>query len=97
MPTYLCLYNFTDQGVRNVESTTKRAAAFRALAESKGCKVRELLWTLGPYDMVAICDVPDDATGTALELALAKAGNVRTLTLKAFSESEMDDILGKLA
>jgi uncharacterized protein with GYD domain len=97
MPTYLCLYTFTDQGVRNIEGTIKRADAFRALADSKGCKVKELFWTLGPYDMVTICDVPDDMTATALGLALGKAGNVRTLTMRAFSHSEMDGILAKLA
>jgi uncharacterized protein with GYD domain len=97
MPTYLCLYTFTDQGVRNIEGTTKRAEAFKALAESKGCKVREVFWTLGPYDMVTICDAPDDTTATAMGLALSKAGNVRTLSMRAFSHSEMDDILAKLA
>ena len=96
MPTYLCLYSFTDQGMRNIDDTTKRADAFKALAESKGCKVREVFWTLGPYDMATICDVPDDATATAMVLALSKAGNVRTLTLRAFSKSEMDNILAKV-
>ena len=97
MLTYVGLYTFTDQGLRNIEGTTKRHVAFRALAESKGVIVREMLWTLGPYDMVAICDVPDDATATALMLALGKAGNVRTLSLRAFSLAEMDNILAKLA
>ena len=96
MATYLCLYNFTDQGVRNIAGTTKRAEAFKALAKSKGATVRELFWTLGPYDLVSICDVPDEATATAMGLALAKDGNVRTLTLRAFSQSEMDNILTRL-
>ena len=46
--------------------------------------------------MVAIVDVPDDIVITALGLALGKLGNVRTQTLRAFSQSEMDAILSKL-
>lgn len=97
MATYLGLCNFTDQGIRNIEGTTKRADAFKALVELKGVTVREFFWTLGPYDLVMICDSPDDMTAAALALALGKAGNLRTLTLRAFSQSEMDNILAKLA
>jgi uncharacterized protein with GYD domain len=96
MPTYVCLYNFTDQGMRNIQDTTKRAKAFTALANSRGVNIREVFWTLGPYDMVAICEAPDDIVGTALALSLGKLGNVRVMSLRAFSLSEMDEILLKV-
>lgn len=96
MLTYVCLYNFTDQGLRNIADTTKRHKAFKTLVESKGVILREVLWTLGPYDMVAICDVPDDATATALMFSLGKAGNIRTLPMRAFSLAETDGILAKI-
>ena len=96
MATYLVLFNFTDQGIRNVKDTINRANAFKEVANSHGADGKDLYWTLGQHDMVAIVDVPDDIVITALGLALGQLGNVRTQTLRAFSQSEMDVILSKL-
>lgn len=97
MATYITLYNFTDQGIRNIKETTKRANAFIELAKSKGVAVKDVFWTLGQYDMVAIFDAPDDTVVTTLGLTLGKLGNVRTQTLRAFSQTEMDKILAAIA
>jgi len=93
---YVVLANFTDQGVRNVKDSIKRAEAFKELAKSSGATVKDLYWTLGQYDIVATVDAPDDMAITALGLTLAKAGNVRTQTLRAFSQAEMGSILSKV-
>jgi len=93
---YVVLANFTDQGVRNVKDSTKRAEAFKELAKSSGATVKDLYWTLGQYDIVATVDAPDDTAVTALGLTLAKGGNVRTQTLRAFSQAEMGSILSKV-
>jgi uncharacterized protein with GYD domain len=97
MATYIMLANFTDQGIRNVKDTVKRADAFRELAKGAGVTVKELCWTLGQYDIVAIAEAPDDMTVTALSLTLGKSGNVRTQTLRAFSADDMNKILTKVA
>ena len=96
MATYIVLGNFTDQGVRNVKDTTKRADAFKELAKSSGATVKEIYWTLGQYDIVATVEALDDKVATTLGLTLGKAGNVRTQTLRAFSAAEMTSILGKV-
>jgi uncharacterized protein with GYD domain len=96
MATYILLANFTDQGVRNIKDTTKRADAFKKLAKFMGATVKDLYWTLGQFDIVAVVDVPDDTAITALGLALGKSGNVRTQTLRAFSQANMDAILSKV-
>ena len=96
MAMYVVLANFTDQGVRSVKDTTKRAEAFKELAKSSGATVKDLYWTLGQYDIVATVDAPDDMAITALGLTLAKGGNVRTQTLRAFSQAEMGSILSKV-
>jgi uncharacterized protein with GYD domain len=90
------LANFTDQGVKNVKDTTKRADAFKELAKSKGASVKDIYWTLGRYDIVATVEAPDDTVITALGLTLAQAGNIRTQTLRAFSSADMGAILGKV-
>ena len=97
MATYIVLANFTDQGARNIKDTTKRADVFKELARSFGATVKDVYWTLGQYDIAAIVDAPDDTVVTALGLALGKSGNVRTQTLRAFSQAEMSAILSKVA
>ena len=96
MATYISLMNFTDQGVRNVKDTTKRAEAAKKAAKKFGVTMTQVLWTLGQYDLVCILEAKDDASVTAFGLSLGSAGNIRTQTLRAFSRDEMDGILGKL-
>ena len=97
MATYIVLANFTDQGIRNVKETTKRADAVRKMAKKFGVSVKEFFWTLGSYDVVLIFEAPDDASMTAFGLAIGEKGNVRTQTLRAYSKEDMDEILRKLA
>src|SRR5437660_6602004 len=95
MATYIVLGNFTEQGIRNVKDTTKRADALKEMAKKAGATVKELYWTLGQYDVVAIFDAPDEASITALGLSIGVAGNVRTQTLRAFTAAEIGPILRK--
>jgi uncharacterized protein with GYD domain len=96
MATYIVLSNFTDQGIRAVKDTTKRSDQVRELAKKFGATVKEIYWTLGSCDVVAIFDAPDDKSMTALGLAIGNQGFVRTQTLRAFSKEEITGILGKL-
>ena len=96
MPTYIGLVKLTDQGIRNVKETTKRAKSFREMAELAGVKVREVLWTMGRYDIVLVVDAPNDETMSRVTLRLGMMGNAKTETLKAFSSQEMDQILKDL-
>jgi uncharacterized protein with GYD domain len=90
------LLNWTDQGVRNAKETVKRAAAARQAFEKAGAKISQVLWTLGSHDLLLIVEAPDDQTITALGIQLAMHGNVRTSTLRAFDEREMEQILSKV-
>jgi len=96
MATYILLCNFTEHGIRTVKDTTKRADAFRELAKTVGVGVKEIHWTLGRYDVIATIEAPDDAAVTALGLSLGKSGNIRTETLRAFSQADIDGILSKV-
>jgi uncharacterized protein with GYD domain len=96
MASYIVLVNYTEQGIRNVKDTTKRADAVRELAKKFGATVREFYWTMGKYDLVVIFEAPDDAAMTALSLTIATAGNVRTQTMRAFSRDEVNGMLAKV-
>jgi uncharacterized protein with GYD domain len=96
MATYVALLNFTDQGIRTVKDTTKRAEAVKEAAKKFGANVTQIYWTLGHHDLVSIVEAPDDESATAFSLALGAAGNLRTQTLRAFTKEEMTGILGKM-
>lgn len=96
MATYLAICNFTDQGIRSVKDSIKRADAVKEVAPKFGARMTQLYWTLGQYDLVATIEAPDDTAATAFALAIGSAGNVRLQTMRAFSREEMGAILGKL-
>ena len=97
MAIYVMLGNFTDQGIKNVKDTTMRADALRDLSEREGVTVKEVLWCLGQYDLLAIVDAPDEETISALTLSVASLGNIRSQTLRAFSSDDMNGILRKMS
>lgn len=96
MATYIVLTTFTEQGIRGIKETTKRADAVKDAAKKFGVTAKEFYWTLGTYDVVVVFEAPDDASMTALGLAIGALGNVRTQTMRAFSRDEMNGILAKL-
>ena len=96
MASYIALLQFTEQGVRNIKDTTKRAAATSEMASKLGVKVVDIFWTLGSYDIVMALEAPDDETLTAFTLKLSSLGNVKTQTLRAFRAKEMDAVLNRV-
>jgi uncharacterized protein with GYD domain len=96
MTTYILLMNWTEQGAKNVRDSPKRLDAAKKLLEEMGGTFKEVFLTMGDYDLVAICDAPDDAVAARLALKLGAAGNVRTRTLKAFPEAAYRAIINSL-
>jgi uncharacterized protein with GYD domain len=96
MATFITTIKFTQQGIKDIDHTTKRAAGFKAEAKKVGVKVKDIYWTLGDHDGVLILDAPDDETATAAILHLGTMGNVHTTTCRAFTAAEMDKILAKV-
>jgi len=94
--TYISLWNFSDQGIRAVKDTTKRAGIMKEMAQKAGVTVKDIYWTLGTYDGVVLFEAPNEEAVAALGLALGALGNVRTQTVRAFSVDEMNGVLGKL-
>jgi uncharacterized protein with GYD domain len=93
MPTYVSLVNWTEQGIKNFPDTIRRAEEFSRFVQGSGGKVRELLWTVGEYDVVHVSEFADDEKAFAAFLRLGSAGNVRTRTLRAFNVKEMQAII----
>lgn len=93
MVTYIILWNFTDEGARNIKHTTGRSEVFKAQAEELGIKVKDYYWTLGAYDGVITLEAPDDESVARLILLVCSLGSVRAQTLCAFSQDAIDRIL----
>jgi uncharacterized protein with GYD domain len=95
MATYIVLINFTEQGIRHIKDSPKRAAAATELARGFGLEVRDLFWTLGAFDGAVLMEAPDEQAVTAWALKVSSLGNVRTQTLRAFRSNEFETILAK--
>ena len=96
MKTYVALCRFTEQGIRSVKDTTRRADAVKEAAGKFGATT-QIYWTSGRFDLLAIIDAPDEESANAFALSIGTAGNIRTEMLRAFTKDEMNAILGKMA
>ena len=94
MATYMALLNFTEQGVRAYRETSKRAEAFSKSVEQAGGKLRDVYWTMGPYDGVVIFEAPDDQAAATVMFELGSKGNVRSQKMRAFDRAEIGRIIG---
>jgi uncharacterized protein with GYD domain len=88
--------NWTDQGVKAMREAPKRLDAAKKELADMGGSFREFFLTMGDFDMVAICEAPDDAVMARFALKTGMAGNVRTRTLKAFPENAYREIVNSL-
>jgi uncharacterized protein with GYD domain len=92
LPSFVVLGNWTEQGIRNVIDAPKRIKTTHGMVEKSGGKM-QLFYTLGKYDFLMIVEVPNDDVMMAILLCLGSMGNVRTTTMKAWTESEGAKIL----
>ena len=96
MPVYVSLINLTDQGAKSIKDDPARVRAASRIAEREGCKMLAEWSTKGPYDAIMITEAPDDETINRFLLGAARQGNIRTVTLRAFTPDEIGNILARL-
>jgi len=97
MPTYVVLANWTDQGIAGFDRSDERVYAHDAeIRKHAGVELKEIYWTQGQYDLVAVIEAPDDESVAAAMLGISALGNTRTTTMRAFSHEEFDGIRARL-
>lgn len=96
MATYVILGNWTEQGIRNVKDSPGRLDAAKEVHRKHGAELKAFYMTMGNHDMVVISEAPSDEAMAKIALTIGAGGNVRTTTLKAFSEGEYREILQAL-
>ena len=97
MATYITFLNFTEQGVKTIKDLPARITAGRQSLEAKGGKIVQYYLTLGAQDAVVVCELPDDKTMAGAMLAQAGLGNLRTTTMRAFTEAEIPGVISKVS
>ena len=96
MPTFICSLGWTGQGIKAVKDVPKRSKAARALAKKVGVTIKQVYMTTGDHDMMVIVEAPNGDNVAKFAMALSMQGNVRTSTVRAWSESEMEKLISEL-
>lgn len=95
MTYYVVLGKWTEQGIKNVKEASKRVEEMHKAIEYRGGKMT-FFYTLGEYDFIMVVEMPDDEVMLKSLLWLGSLGNVRTKTLKAWTESEGAKVIHEL-
>jgi uncharacterized protein with GYD domain len=95
MERYIILGNFTRDGLKKIEKFPNKDNAARNLIEKSGGKL-QIYYTMGLYDFVALVDMPDEKSMIKLLFRMGKVGDVKTNTLRAYTESEFHKLLEQL-
>ena len=88
MPSFVVLGNYTDQGIKDVKNVRSRVEAAKEAIQQAGGRMIFYYLTLGEYDFVSVVEMPDAEAGAGVLLSLGARGNVRTSTMRAFTEEE---------
>ena len=96
MATYILLARFTQQGIQHIKESPNRLDAGKQAFRSMGAELKEFYLVSGQYDIVTIFEAPDDETMAKVVLALGSKGNVKTETLRAFTEDEYVKLVSDL-
>ena len=95
MATYVILAKFTEQGVKSIRGLQSQIEHNDQVAASQGIKLTRY-FTHGEYDMVVIADAPTDEAVMLGLLGVGSAGNLQTVSMKAYSQGDFLSIIKKL-
>lgn len=85
---YVILWNFTEQGIKNLKDSLHSIEIFRGYTERRGNSYHGSFFSFGQYDGVSLVESDDDNT-VRYDLSQAeKQGNVRSTTLKSITLEE---------
>jgi uncharacterized protein with GYD domain len=96
MANYLMLFRLTQQGVKDIKTSPARIKASKELITRMGGRVKEFYGLMGSYDSVFVIEAPDDEAVAKMAFSISAQGNVRTETLRAYSEDEFRGIVETL-
>jgi len=92
LSNFVVLGNWTEQGIKNVKDVPERVVNARKMVEKAGGKM-QFFTTMGKYDFVLVVEIPKDEDMAAILLCQGSMGNIRTITMKAWTETEAAKML----
>jgi uncharacterized protein with GYD domain len=96
MATYVTLLKYTEQGLKTIKESPSRLEKARASLKALGGELKSFHLVQGRYDAIVISEAPSDDVVTKFALATGSQGNVRTETMRAFTEEEYRKIISGL-
>jgi uncharacterized protein with GYD domain len=96
MPLFIITINWTDQGIKAIKDAPRRAQAARELGRTIGINVKEIYLTSGESDLLAIVEASNEDNVAKMALALGSQGNVRTKTVRVWTEAEFAKMVAEL-
>ena len=96
MPLFIVTINWTDQGIRGIKDAPKRRQAAKDLGKKVGVEIKQLYLTTGDSDLLAIVEAASGENIAKFAMAMGAQGNIRTRTVRAWTEAEFDRLVGEL-
>lgn len=93
---FILSINYTDQGVRTIKDSPKRALMAREIATRLGASLKDVYVTTGETDLVAFLEAPNGDVALKFSLAMGSQGNIRTKTARAWNMDEYAKLLAEL-
>jgi uncharacterized protein with GYD domain len=97
MPTFIIMMNWTEQGIHNVKDAPKRAAAAKEMAKKLGVEIKQTYLTNGQFDLVSIVESASGDNIAKFCMQIGALGNVRTRTVRAWSQDEYMKLISELS
>jgi uncharacterized protein with GYD domain len=93
---FIMTLNFTEQGIRTIKDSPKRAQAARELAKKCGCEIKQVYLTSGDSDLLLIVEASSGDAVAKFALANGSLGNVRSRTARAWPVEDYMKIVAEL-
>ena len=93
MPHFVILGNFTQKRIETIKALPENLKEATNVFKSYGVTMKAFVFTMGRYDLVAICEAPNAETITKALLSWGSKGLLRTETLTGFTGEEMSELL----
>lgn len=97
MPIYITLFRFTERGMQNIKQAPDMLDLNRqGFGPVLGVRMKEVFLVTGQYDGVAVLEADNDEAVAKMLLTVGSFGNVRTETMRAFTEEEFRKLIPAL-
>jgi uncharacterized protein with GYD domain len=93
---FIVTASWTDQGIRSVKEAPKRVQAAREAAKKIGIEVKHIFLTSGESDLLLIVEAANGDSVAKFAMASGALGNVRTRTVRGWTEAEMTKLISEL-